>query len=236
MEAYTDGPASCKLDDSASVPIQQQIATKDELFAAVLKYLKPASLARTATELLFWCQYATHEFKGRKGIYKEDEELGKSLGIHPKTAGRHTAELCASGSKNEPGKVQLFEVAYGPKPRARSGRVRWLFIRPEGRKIIPTARKSSDRAERVTPIGHRKMLRPLYLILTFQINVQENSLFSLQKRENRQPLKEKNPRRRWKWEEKTTGEMFRKAWSHRGRLIGWSKPGEASVSGRISMI
>ncbi len=161
MEAYTDGPASCKLDDSASVPIQQQIATKDELFAAVLKYVKPASLARTATELLFWCHYATHEFKGRKGIYKEDEELGKSLGIHPKTAGRHTAELCASGSKNEPGKVQLFEVAYGPKPRARSGRVRWLFIRPEGRKIIDEALEGRRlRRKRAAPTDGKEKFRP----------------------------------------------------------------------------
>jgi hypothetical protein len=121
----TDGPTSCKPDDSALVAA---CATRDDLFPVVLKYVKGASLARTAVELLFWSQYAKHELKGRKGMYKEDDELGKSLGVPPKTAGRHVLALCATGSKHESGaKVRLFDLRYGPKPKAYGGRVRWLL-------------------------------------------------------------------------------------------------------------
>src|SRR6266480_6890316 len=53
--------------------------------------------------------------------------------------------------------------------------------------LPPMATKSSDRAERVTPIGHRKMLRPL-LILTFQIAFRK-TLYSACRRERADNLK-----------------------------------------------
>ena len=161
MENYTEGPESGKLHDSISRPSRQHIATREDLFPAVLKHVKRASLARTAAELLFWLQYAKHEFKGRRGMYKEDEELGKALGMHPKTAGRHVVELCAAGSKNQPGKLQLFDVAYGPKPGAGSGRSRWLFPRPEAHKIIEEALEEKRlRQERAAPTNRNAKSRP----------------------------------------------------------------------------
>src|SRR5438552_18729224 len=99
MGNYTDGLAPCKLQDGAP----QQVATKDDLFSAALKHLKRASLARTAAEMLFWCQYAKQECRGRKGIYKEDKELGRDLGVNPKTAGRHVRRLCAAASNGQAG-------------------------------------------------------------------------------------------------------------------------------------
>src|SRR5262249_32033958 len=119
------------------------------------------SLARTAAELLYWVQYAKHEFKGRRGMYKEDEELGKALGMHPKTAGRHVAELCAAGSKNQPGELLLFDVAYGPKPGAGRGRSRWLFPLPEAHKIIEEALEEKRlRQERAAPTNRNAKSRP----------------------------------------------------------------------------
>jgi hypothetical protein len=163
MENYIEGPESCKPDDSDSIPTQQQIATKDELFRAIHKYVKPASVARTGAELLYWWQFARHSLKGRKGIFKEDSELGECLGIHPKTAGRHVIGLCATASENDApgGKVQLFELDYGPKPWAHSGRVRWLFIRPEGLKIIAEALELKRlRRKRVAPTDGKEKHRP----------------------------------------------------------------------------
>jgi hypothetical protein len=158
MEHRTDRPDSRELKESTS-GIR---ASKDDLFPVVRQHVKPASLARTATELLFWAQYAKHEFRGRKGIYKEDAELGDCLGIHPKTAGKHVLSLCATASENVPGgKLQLFEVAYGPKPAAHSGRVRWLFIRPEGLKILDEAlERSRLRRKRVAPTDRKQKFRP----------------------------------------------------------------------------
>src|SRR5262249_19962638 len=161
MKKYTDGPESGKLHDSSSRSSRQHIATREDLFPAVLKHVRRASLARTAAELLYWVQYAKHEFKGRIGMYKEDEELGKALGMHPKTAGRHVAELCAAGSKNQPGKLLLFDVAYGPKPGAGSGRSRWLFPLPEAHKIIEEALEEKRlRQERAAPTNRNAKSRP----------------------------------------------------------------------------
>jgi len=163
MPDYKNGLAERKRQNNGS-PSARQLASKDELFRASRKYLGngPASLARTAAELLYWSQFAEHRLKGRKGIYKENSELGNCLGIHPKTAGRHVLALCATGSNDEPGaKVQLFELAHGPKPQAYGGRVRWLFIRPEGAKIIAEALEEKRlRRERAAPTDGNEKLRP----------------------------------------------------------------------------
>src|SRR5437763_5062192 len=163
MPDYKNGLAEHKRQNNSS-PSARQFATREELFRAARKLLGqgPASLARTAAELLYWWQFAGHQLKGRKGIYKEDTELGECLGIHPKTASRHVLALCATGSNDEPrAKVQLFELAYGPKPRADSGRVRWLFIRPEGAKIIAEALEEKRlRRERAAPTDGNEDLRP----------------------------------------------------------------------------
>ncbi len=165
MQHYTGGLAARKLkNNSASI---RQTASRDDLFRAALNHLdRRRSVARTAAELLYWSQFAEHRFKGQVGIYKEDTELERDLGVHPKTAGRHVLELCAAGSKSkagtaEGGRPKFFEVAYGPKPKARSGRVRWLFIRPEGLEVIEEALELGRlRRERIAPADRKKKFRP----------------------------------------------------------------------------
>jgi hypothetical protein len=159
MQDYADGLAAPKLSNNSG-----QTANKDDLFTAALNSLGRA-LARTAAELLYWSQFAKHRFKGRLGIYKEDQELGRVLGVHPKTAGRHVLALCAGGPGNQAeadaGRPKLFDVEYGPQPRARSGRSRWLFVRPEGLKIIAEALELRRlRRERIAPADRKKKLRP----------------------------------------------------------------------------
>jgi hypothetical protein len=163
MQDYTDRLAARKLkNNSASI---WQTANKDDLFRAALNHVD-RPLARTLADLLYWSQFAKHQFRGRLGIYKEDTELGHVLGVHPKTAGRHVRELCAGGQENEAetapgGAPKFFDVAYGPKPRARSGRSRWLFIRPEGLKVIAEALElERQRRERIAPADRKKKLRP----------------------------------------------------------------------------
>ncbi len=84
----------------------------------------PEPVARVAGEALFWSQYAVHKFKGRKAFYKEDRDLAEAIGKHPKTVGRLLLKTCTSDKS--PRDAALFKVAYGPKPGAYGGRVRWL--------------------------------------------------------------------------------------------------------------
>jgi hypothetical protein len=163
MQDYADGLAARKLTNNSVSA--RQTANRDYLFAAALNHLD-RPLARTAAELLYWSQFAKHQFKGRWGIYKGDAELGRGLGVHPKTAGKHVLALCAGGLENQAetgiGRPKLFDVAYGPKPKASSGRIRWLFVRPEGRKIIAEALElGRARRERIAPADRKKKLRPI---------------------------------------------------------------------------
>ena len=106
-------------------------------------------VARVAAEVLYWSQHATYSFKGRRGIYKGDKELAEVIGKHPKTVGRSLLTVCAS--KGQLADNALFDVDYGPKPKAFWGRTRWLFLTPRGLKLIGDAielreQKTKDKA------------------------------------------------------------------------------------------
>ena len=48
---------------------RSQKPTSSDLFKVCRRYLKEPQ-ARVASELLFWSQFAEHEFRGRVGFYK----------------------------------------------------------------------------------------------------------------------------------------------------------------------
>ena len=115
---------------------KKQLASRDDLFAVCADRF-PEPVARVASILLFWSQLAQHHFRGRLGIYKTDADIAAEIRKHPKTAGRLVVKVCAL-----PGTTfasDLFVMAYGPKPRAHSGRVRWLFRTALGDQLIDKA-------------------------------------------------------------------------------------------------
>src|SRR5206468_2390684 len=101
-----------------------QNPSSSDLFQVCLQYFTEPE-ARVASEVLFWSQFAEHEVRGRVGFFKEDRELGEAIGKHPKSVGRTLIKLCAKLGEDNP--EALFIVEHGPKPWAKSGRVRWLF-------------------------------------------------------------------------------------------------------------
>ena len=122
----------------------------------------PGPVARVASILLFWSQLAQHHFRGRLGIYKTDADIAAEIRKHPKTAGRLVVKVCAL-----PGTTfasDLFVMAYGPKPRAHSGRVRWLFRTALGDQLINKALElAGARRQRKHPaaIGGNKSVSPV---------------------------------------------------------------------------
>jgi hypothetical protein len=112
--------------------------TASDFFEVCLRHF-PEPQARVASELLFWSQFAEHTFRGRTGFYKENRELGEKIGKHPKSVGRILRKFCALVGEDRPD--ALFIIDHGPKPRARSGRVRWLSRTPRGDELVIAAQK-----------------------------------------------------------------------------------------------
>jgi hypothetical protein len=110
--------------------------TASDFFEVCLRHF-PEPQARVASELLFWSQFAEHTFRGRIGFYKENRELGEKIGKHPKSVGRTLRKFCALVGEDRPD--ALFIIDHGPKPRARSGRVRWLIRTPRGDELVIVA-------------------------------------------------------------------------------------------------
>jgi hypothetical protein len=117
---------------------RSQNPTASDFFAVCLRHLREPE-ARVASELLFWSQFAEHKFRGRTAFYKEDRELAEKLGKHPKSVGRTLRKFCALGGEDRPD--ALFIIDHGPKPRARSGRVRWLIRTPRGDEFVSAAQE-----------------------------------------------------------------------------------------------
>ena len=117
---------------------RSQKPTSSDLFKACRQYFSEPE-AQVASELLFWSQFAEHEFRGRIGFFKEDRELADKIGKHPKSIGRTLRKLGARVGEEMPD--ALFILDYGPKPWARSGRVRWLFRTPRGDELVIAAQE-----------------------------------------------------------------------------------------------
>ena len=79
---------------------RSQKPTSSDLFKVCRRYLKEPQ-ARVASELLFWSQFAEHEFRGRVGFYKEDRELAEAIGKHPKSVGRTVITICAKPGEDK---------------------------------------------------------------------------------------------------------------------------------------
>jgi hypothetical protein len=112
--------------------------SEPELFSICREYYSEG-IARVASVALYWSQFAQHQFRGKLGIYKTDDDLGKSIGRHPKTAGANLMKVCAPLGQSS--RTDLFEVTYGPKAGQNGGRCRWLFVTPRGEQIIQVARE-----------------------------------------------------------------------------------------------
>jgi hypothetical protein len=142
---------------------RSQKPTTSDLFKVCRRYFSEPE-ARVASELLFWSQFAQHEFRGRVGFYKEDRELGEQLGKHPKSIGRTLRRFSAMPGEDRPD--ALFIIDHGPKPRARSGRVRWLFRTKRGDGLVSEAEEYSatrlrKKREQVAAIVEHQTGRPI---------------------------------------------------------------------------
>jgi hypothetical protein len=115
---------------------EKRLATTRDLFQVCLRYFSQP-VASVASELLFWSQCACNKLRGRDGFFKEDAELVQTIGKHASSIRRALAPICAKVGEDRP--EALFEMAHGPKPRQRSGRVRWLFRKPRGDEMIREA-------------------------------------------------------------------------------------------------
>jgi hypothetical protein len=108
----------------------------DDIFRICRKKY-PEGVARVASVVLYWAQFATHHFHGKLGFYKTDADLGDAIGRHGKTAGTNLLKVCTPFGQNNA--TALFEVRYGPKAGQDSGRCRWLFLTLQGEQIIKAA-------------------------------------------------------------------------------------------------
>jgi hypothetical protein len=106
---------------------QEQRATTRHLFQICRRHFSQP-VASVASELLFWSQYGQHNLHGHAGFYKEDAELVEVIGKDASSIRRALSRICSKAGENRP--EALFEIAHGPKPGQRSGRVRWLFRKP----------------------------------------------------------------------------------------------------------
>ena len=142
---------------------RSQKPTSSDLFKVCRRYLKEPQ-ARVASELLFWSQFAEHEFRGRVGFYKEDRELAEAIGKHPKSVGRTVITICAKPGEDK--SESLFIIDHGPKPKARAGRVRWLFRTKRGDELVSEAEEYSaarlrKKRERVAAIVEHQTSQPI---------------------------------------------------------------------------
>ena len=94
-------------------------------------------MATVASELVFWSQCGHNKLRGRKGFYKEDAELSFAIGKHASSIRRALSRISVKVGEDKPD--ALFEIAHGPKPGQRSGRVRWLFPTPRADQMIRDA-------------------------------------------------------------------------------------------------
>ena len=108
----------------------------DDIFRICRKKY-PEGVARVASVVLYWAQFASHHFHGKLGFYKTDADLGDAIGRHGKTAGANLLKVCTPFGQNNA--TALFEVRYGPKAGQDSGRCRWLFLTLQGEQIIKAA-------------------------------------------------------------------------------------------------
>jgi len=144
---------------------RSQKPTTSDLFQVCRRYFSEPE-ARVASELLFWSQFAEHEFRGRIGFFKEDRELADKIGKHAKSIGRTLRKFGARVWEEMP--HALFVLDYGPKPWARSGRVRWLFRTPRGDELVieaqelaEAARSRQKKREQDAPIEGHQTNRPI---------------------------------------------------------------------------
>jgi hypothetical protein len=115
---------------------KEQRAYTPDLFQVCRRHFSQP-VASAASELLFWSQCGRHKLHGRAGFYKEDTELAEAIGKHASSVRRALAHICAKVGEDRP--EALFEIAHGPKPGQRSGRVRWLFRLHRGDQMIREA-------------------------------------------------------------------------------------------------
>jgi hypothetical protein len=115
---------------------QGQRATTPDLFQICRRYYSEP-VARVASELLFWSQCGCNKLRGREGFFKEDADLVRDIGKHASSIRRTLSRICTKVGEDRPG--ALFEIAHGPRPWERSGRVRWLFRMPRGDEMIREA-------------------------------------------------------------------------------------------------
>ena len=167
---------------------KEQRATTPDLFQVCRRYFSEP-VARVASEVLFWSQCGRGKLRGREGFYKEDADLVKAIGKDASSIRRALTRICAKVGEDRP--EALFEIAHGPKPGQRSGRVRWLFRKPRGDEMIREAlllaearrevrSASTNRVERhnrsgeLGRTGQRKMSAP-YIRRTYQNHIQKLS-------------------------------------------------------------
>jgi hypothetical protein len=115
---------------------KEQRATTPDLFQVCRRHFS-RPVAEVGADLLFWSQCGHNKFRGRAGFFKEDAELVQAIGKHASSIRRALARIFAKVGEDRP--EALFEIAHGPKPGQRSGRVRWLFRKPLGDEMIREA-------------------------------------------------------------------------------------------------
>ena len=154
---------------------KEQRATTPDLFQ-VCRRCFPEWVAKVGAELLFWSQCGHNKLRGRAGFFKEDADLIKAIGKNASSIRRALSRICAKVGEDQAD--ALFEIAHGPKPGQRSGRVRWLFRTPRGDEMIREALRLADARQRrcdtrppigaerhnqsgeIAPTGQRKMSAP----------------------------------------------------------------------------
>jgi hypothetical protein len=120
---------------------REQRATTADLFQVCRRdYSEP--VARVGSELLFWSQCGHNKLRGRPGFFKEDADLVKAIGKNASSIRRALSRICAKVGEDQAD--ALFEIAHGPKPGQRSGRVRWLFRTPRGDEMIREALRLAE--------------------------------------------------------------------------------------------
>jgi hypothetical protein len=132
---------------------KEQKATTPDLFQVCRQYY-PEPAARLASELLFWSQCGQKKLRGREGIYKEDADLVQAIGKDASSIRRALARICAKAGEDRP--EALFEIAHGPKPGQRSGRVRWLFRKLRGDEMIREALGLAEARRKVRSASTKK--------------------------------------------------------------------------------
>jgi hypothetical protein len=180
---------------------KEQRATTPDLFQVCRRYYSQP-VASVASELLFWSQCGHNKLRGRAGFFKQDAELSQVIGKDASSIRRALSRICAKAGEDRP--EALFEIAHGPKPGQRSGRVRWLFRKPRGDEMIREALCLAEarREMRSASINRSRKAQPVGRIRPHQSAQNERTLYQKDLSESQSEALSSTPEQREKagWE------------------------------------